>query len=81
MAKRNETIDIANRNDSKQIKSTFFPLQLYRDAMKATLQRYSPSKCTTVADVANIEHWQHNSKLLKHTLQRKLDEYLYLIVE
>lgn len=56
MAKRNETIDIANRNDSKQIKSTFFPLQLYRDAMKATLQRYSPSKCTTVADVANIEH-------------------------
>ncbi|AYU76033.1 hypothetical protein, conserved [Leishmania donovani] len=79
-ASRGQTIDILGRTDPNQIKGNFFGLELYQDAMKVVMQRYSPEKRLTSADL-----WQPNAlgdaPPPRHTLHRKLDDFLYLIVQ
>ncbi|CCW71250.1 unnamed protein product [Phytomonas sp. Hart1] len=81
MASRGQSIDILNRNDPNQIKANFFGLELYQDAMKAVLQRYSPEKRVTAADLWDPATCDAAAPPPRHTLYRKLDDYLYLIVQ
>lgn len=78
-AQRGQPIDLLNRTDPNQIKADFFGLEPYQDAMKVVLQRLTPEKRVTAADL-----WQPDSVQdtppVRHTLQRKLDDYLYLII-
>ncbi|GET85864.1 hypothetical protein, conserved [Leishmania tarentolae] len=79
-ASRGQTIDVLGRTDPNQIKGNFFGLELYQDAMKVVMQRYTPEKRLTSADM-----WRPNAlgdaPPLRHTLHRKLDDFLYLIVQ
>ncbi|KAG5485842.1 hypothetical protein CUR178_07434 [Leishmania enriettii] len=79
-ASRGQTIDILGRTDSNQIKGNFFALELYQDAMKVVMQRYTPEKRVTAADM-----WQPSAlgsaPPPRHTLHRKLDDFLYLILQ
>lgn len=79
-ASRGQTMDVQNRADANQIRANFFGLELYQDAMKVVLQRYTPERRVAPADV-----WQpaalSDVPPPRHTLHRKLDDFLYLIVQ
>nr|CCD11750.1 hypothetical protein, conserved [Trypanosoma congolense IL3000] len=80
MAQRGQSIDVLNRTDPRQIQSNFFALELYQDAMRVVLQRYKPEKRVTPHDLWDPTAHSGNSPPVRHTLQRKLDDYLHLIV-
>ncbi|CAJ1004692.1 putative 39S mitochondrial ribosomal protein L46 [Leishmania naiffi] len=79
-ASRGQTMDVLGRTDPNQIKGNFFGLEHYQDAMKMVMQRYTPEKRVTAADM-----WKPNglgdAPPPRHTLHRKLDDFLYLIVQ
>ncbi|CCW61143.1 unnamed protein product [Phytomonas sp. EM1] len=81
MTSRGQTMDILNRNAPDQIKANFFGLELYQDAMKAVLQRYRPEKRVTAADLWDPTTHETAAPPSRHTLHRKLDDFLYLIVQ
>jgi large subunit ribosomal protein L46 len=79
-ASRGQSLDLLNRTDANQIKGNFFGLELYQDAMKVVLQRYTPERRVTAADAwdpATLD----DQPPPRHTLHRKLDDFLYLIVQ
>lgn len=91
--RQQESIDAYQRKDPQDIRRDFFGLEGYQDAIKATLQRYQrlpprlqPSDFTDVASrlTNNDQHQPKKQQCTtpppRHTLQRKLDDYLYLIV-
>lgn len=80
MAARGQTLDLLNRTDPNAIKGNFFGLELYQDAMRVILQRYLPDKRVTPADLWDPEA-QGVTPPQRHTLHRKLDDFLYLIVQ
>ncbi|KPI83540.1 hypothetical protein ABL78_7425 [Leptomonas seymouri] len=79
-ASRGQSMDVLNRTDANQIKGNFFGLELYQDAMKVVLQRYSPERRVTAAD-----RWAPSSLSdqppRRHSLHRKLDDFLYFVVQ
>lgn len=89
--RQQESIDAYQRKDPQDIRRDFFGLEGYQDALKATLQRYQclPPRLQA-ADFVDITSRSsmkgrqpgHSSTTppSRHTLQRKLDDYLYLIV-
>lgn len=79
MNSRGQTMDLLGRHDANQIKANFFGLELYQDAMKVVLQRYTPEPRVTPNDLYNPEELTDRPPA-RHTLHRKLDDYLYLIV-
>ncbi|KAK7199053.1 39S mitochondrial ribosomal protein L46 [Novymonas esmeraldas] len=79
-ASRGQSMDVLGRSDPNHIKANFFGLELYQDAMRVVLQRYSPARRTTASDVWRPEELG-DAPPPRHTLHRKLDDYLYLIVQ
>ncbi|EPY24523.1 39S ribosomal protein L46, mitochondrial [Angomonas deanei] len=80
LAARGQTMDLLNRSDVNQIKANFFGLEIYQDAMKVALQRYKPEDRVTPADKWNPAALAEDEPPVRHTLHRKLEDYLYLIV-
>ncbi|KAG5511135.1 hypothetical protein JKF63_07075 [Porcisia hertigi] len=79
-ASRGQTMDVLGRTDPNQIKGNFFGLELYQDAMKVVMERYTPEKRVTAADLW-IPDALGDAPPPRHTLHRKLDDFLYLIVQ
>lgn len=79
-ANRGQSMDVLNRTDANQIKGNFFGLELYQDAMKVVLQRYTPEQRVTAADAFDPAALTDQPPP-RHTLHRKLDDFLYLIVQ
>lgn len=90
---RQQTIDAHQRTDPQDIRRDFYGLEAYRDALHATLQRYEqpPSRLQPGDFVETAPHRAPppspssappggGSPPRRHTLQRKLDDYLFLIV-
>ncbi|KAL7698151.1 39S mitochondrial ribosomal protein L46 [Lotmaria passim] len=80
-ASRGQSMDVLNRTDVNQIRGNFFGLELYQDAMKVVLQRYTPEQRVTPADVWSPAEMSDEAPPPRHTLHRKLDDFLYLIVQ
>lgn len=80
MASRGQSLDLLNRTDANQIKGNFFGLESYQDAMKVVLQRYHPERRVAAADLYDPAQLT-DVPPKRHTLHRKLDDYLYLIVQ
>ncbi|CBH12626.1 hypothetical protein, conserved [Trypanosoma brucei gambiense DAL972] len=87
MAQRGQSIDALNRTDPRQIQSNFFGLELYQDAMRVVLQRYKPERRVTPRDLwdpatygSSNANSNASSPPTRHSLHRKLDDYLHLIV-
>lgn len=78
---RGQSIDVLNRTDAAQIRGNFFGLELYQDAMKVVLQRYKPEPRITPLDMWSPANLDDGAPPPRHSLQRKLDDYLYLIVQ
>ncbi|ORC84835.1 39S ribosomal protein L46, mitochondrial [Trypanosoma theileri] len=81
MAQRGLSIDVMNRTDPRQIQSNFFGLELYQDAMRVVLQRYKPEKRVTGQDLWDPKQIDAAGPPTRHSIHRKLDDYLYLIVQ
>lgn len=82
LASRGQTMDVANRVEPGQIEGDYFNLELYQDAMKVMLQRYSPQKRVTPHDFYDPCNAELASKPPQRTaLNRALDDFLYLIVK
>lgn len=82
MGSRGHAIDTLNRTDPKLIEGNFYGLELYQDAMKVALQRYAPQKRVCPADLYDpCDPALAQGPPKRHTLQRALDDYLYLIVQ
>ncbi|EPY32794.1 Mitochondrial ribosomal protein L17 (ISS) [Strigomonas culicis] len=80
MASRGQSLDLLNRTDANQIKGNFFGLESYQDAMRVVLQRYRPERRVTAADLYDPAQLT-DAPPRRHTLHRRLDDYLYLIVQ
>lgn len=80
MSSRGQCIDVQNRTDAAQIKSNFYALDSYQDTMRVMMQRYNPAKRVTDNDFSDYITWVAEQPPQRHTLFRKLDDYLYLIV-
>lgn len=80
LATRGQSMDVLGRTDANQIKGNFFGLELYQDAMKVVLQRYAPEKRVMPADIVDPVTLCAAGPPSRQTLQRKLDDILYLIV-
>ncbi|KEG06324.1 39S ribosomal protein L46, mitochondrial [Trypanosoma grayi] len=81
MSQRGLSVDVLNRTDARQIQSNFFGLELYQDAMRVVLQRYKPEKRVTPHDLWNPADLDGAAPPTRHSIHRKLDDYLYLIVQ
>lgn len=82
LASRGQTMDTLNRTDAGQIAGNFYGLDLYQDAMRVVLQRFQPEKRNTEADFVDPTDPQLNEgPPPRATLQRALDDYLYLIIK
>ncbi|RNF18876.1 39S ribosomal protein L46, mitochondrial [Trypanosoma conorhini] len=81
MGQRGLSIDVMNRTDPQETKSNFFGLDLYQDAMRVVLQRYTPEKRVTPHDLWNPAELGDGGPPPRHSIHRKLDDYLYLIVK
>ncbi|KPA73247.1 putative mitochondrial hypothetical protein [Leptomonas pyrrhocoris] len=79
-ASRGQSMDVLNRTDASQIRGNFFGLELYQDATKVILQRYSPEKRVAAADAWSPSALSDHPPP-RHTLHRKMDDFLYLIVQ
>ncbi len=77
------SIDSWNRQDSGQIQRDFFNLESHRDATRQTLERFEPAKRLTKADFFDPcdEEVLAKGPPARQSLQRRLDDYLYLIVK
>lgn len=83
--RQQQNIDAYQRTDPQDIRRDFFGLEGYQDALKATLQRYQqvPTRLQPADFIDSTSRFtspQHTTLPTRHTLQRKLDDYLYLIV-
>lgn len=83
--RQQQNIDAYQRTDPQDIRRDFFGLEGYQDALKATLQRYQqvPTRLQPAdfVDITSRSASPRDTTLpVRHTLQRKLDDYLYLIV-
>jgi large subunit ribosomal protein L46 len=83
MAQRGQTIDTLNRADPAEIQKNFFGLELYQDALKATLQRYKPETRLTERDFVDPfdPTVTDDAPPQRHALSRALDDFLYLLVK
>lgn len=79
------SIDSHQRTDPQAIRRDFYGLESYQDAMQATLQRFTqvpprvqPTDFTDVAAFRSAT--SRTSPPARHSLQRKLDDYLYFLV-
>lgn len=84
--RQHQSMDIKQRTDPVEIQRDFFGLEGYQEALQASLQRYveCPSRLKP-GDFVPVEAHASSSTgspspPTRHTLQRKLDDYLYLIV-
>lgn len=80
---RGLSIDSWNRQEAGAVQRDFFNLESHRDATRQTLERYEPAKRLTKGDffdpVAFCE--SEHQPPARHTVQRRLDDFLYLIVK
>lgn len=81
MGQRGLSIDVLNRTDARQIQANFFGLELYQDAMRVVLQRYKPEKRVTPHDLWDPAALHETAPPARHLINRKLDDYLYLIIQ
>jgi hypothetical protein len=81
MARHGQSLDVSGRTETKQIQENFFSLDAYNDALKATLRRYQVPKRVQAADLVDLtDPALVDAPPARHTLNRRLDEYLVLIV-
>lgn len=81
MGQRGLSIDVMNRTDAREIQGNFFGLELYQDAMRVVLQRYRPERRVTPHDLWDPSELSETAPPTRHTINRRLDDYLYLIVQ
>lgn len=81
MAGRGQTMDLLNRTEPGLIMGNFFGLELYQDAMRVVMQRYSPERRVTAADLWDPEATTADGPPPRRTLHRRLDDLLFLIVQ
>jgi hypothetical protein len=75
------SIDVANRSDPAQIQADFFGNEAYAEALHATAKRFAPAKRLQAADYYDpFDESLANGPPKRQTLNRKLAEYLFLIV-
>eukprot|EP00758_Cryptobia_borreli_P002216 Tbor_TRINITY_DN2865_c1_g1::TRINITY_DN2865_c1_g1_i1::g.23217::m.23217/K17427/MRPL46; large subunit ribosomal protein L46 len=85
MINRQQSVDSWGRQDPNDIVSNFFGLDIYQDALKNVLQRYLPQSRLTKHDFVDLfsDEMQQatNEPPKRHTIDRALDDYLFLIVK
>ncbi|EAN94033.1 hypothetical protein C3747_10g335 [Trypanosoma cruzi] len=81
MGQRGLSIDVMNRTDPRETKGNFFGLDLYQDAMRVVLQRYKPERRVTPQDLWNPSELSDTTPPSRHSIHRKMDDYLYLIIQ
>jgi large subunit ribosomal protein L46 len=79
-ASRGLSVDTWGRVDPKAINDDFFALDAYQDAVTATTQRWAPTKRLCAADFAD-PFAAGAAPPARHTLNRALHDFLYLIVQ
>jgi large subunit ribosomal protein L46 len=78
---RGIALDSWNRHDKTQIQRDFFNLDAQREATKITLDRYEPARRITKADFVDpFDAALKTGPPPRHSIQRRLDETLLLIV-
>jgi hypothetical protein len=81
MQQRGLSIDVLNRQDVAAIQRDMFGLDAHREAMRTTAERYEPARRLTPADFFDpCDPALAEQPPKRQTLQRRLDDYLYLIV-
>jgi large subunit ribosomal protein L46 len=78
---RGIAIDSWNRQDASAVQRDFFNLESSRDATRQTLERYEPAKRVVAADFFDPTALTADAPPPRHTVQRRLDDFLYLIVK
>jgi hypothetical protein len=78
---RSHSIDTWNRQDAKQIAGDFFNLETYQEALGVTARRLEPPPRLRPADFYDpLDPACEEQPPARKTLQRRLDDFLYLIV-
>jgi hypothetical protein len=80
-AKHGLTLDAASRSEPRQIEDDFFPSEEYKEALKATIQRYEVPRRVQPADIVDLSDPALDAAPpARRTLQRHLGDFLFLIV-
>jgi large subunit ribosomal protein L46 len=80
-AKQGLSLDAAGRTEPRQIEEEFFVAEEYKEALKATVQRYEVPRRAQAADILNLAELPDDAPPARHTLQRHLNDFLVLIVK
>ncbi len=79
---RGINLDSWNRHDKTAIQRDFFNLDAYREATRVTLERFEPGARTMPADFVDpFADGLAGGPPVRHSVQRRLDEVLLLIVK
>eukprot|EP00796_Vickermania_ingenoplastis_P001119 gene1119-654_t len=81
-----QSVDAHQRTDPRDIRRDFYGLEGYREALHTTIERYQhvPPRVQSTDRVCTLSHRLRDDKTgppPRRTLQRKLDDYLYLLVQ
>ena len=74
-------MDAAGRQEASQITSNFYSLEMYQDALRAVNDRFKQEPRVTPLDLWDPRGEQDTTEPpIRHSLQRRLDDFLLLIV-